>query len=121
MTREWPGVFRSSVRSTLLTFIVLIAACVAPGQDEPEPGPEVVAVPEPEEQVVRVGLERLAQGQDEILRGRRIGLIVHAASVTVEGRHAIDIMQDLDLNVVLRRWSFEGDVNTKVLSSVKRT
>lgn len=100
MTRGLPGVIRSSIRSTLLAFIVLIAACVAPDQDEPEQGPEVVAVSEPEEQGVRVGLERLAQGQDEVLRGKRIGLIVHAASVTVEGLHAIDILQDLDLNVV---------------------
>ncbi len=50
--------------------------------------------------VTRVGLERLAEGEDEVLRGKRIGLIVHAASVTLDGRHAIDVFEDLGLDVV---------------------
>jgi uncharacterized protein YbbC (DUF1343 family) len=59
-------------------------------------------VPDPIEKqaVVQVGLDRLAAGKDEILRGKRLGLVVHAASITVEGRHAIDVLQDRNLDVV---------------------
>ena len=86
--------------AALLALVALAGACAAPETDDPQLGPELVGVSEPEEQVVRVGLERLAEGQDEVLRGKRIGLIVHAASVTAEGRHAIDVLSDLELDVV---------------------
>ncbi len=51
---------------------------------------------------VEVGLERLERpesGAAEALRGKRIGLIVHRASRTQEGRHAIDVLRDLGLDV----------------------
>ena len=50
--------------------------------------------------IVRVGLDRVAAGEDHGLQGKRIGLIVHAASVTFDGRHAIDAMRDANLDVV---------------------
>jgi uncharacterized protein YbbC (DUF1343 family) len=43
--------------------------------------------------VVQVGLERAGQLRNQPLRGKRIGLIVHAASVTADGRHAIDVLR----------------------------
>lgn len=46
---------------------------------------------------VEVGLERLA-GESR-LRGRRVGLVAHGASVTVDGRHAIDVMRGLGIDV----------------------
>jgi uncharacterized protein YbbC (DUF1343 family)/beta-glucosidase-like glycosyl hydrolase len=49
---------------------------------------------------VKVGLERLEAGAVDPLRGKRIGLIVHGASVTEDGRHAIDVLRDLDLDLV---------------------
>lgn len=49
---------------------------------------------------MRVGLERIADGDAEILRGKRVGLIAHAASVTVDGRHAIDVLGDAEVEVV---------------------
>jgi beta-N-acetylhexosaminidase len=52
------------------------------------------------EQVVEVGLDRIAAGEDHVLSGKRLGLIVHAASVTSDGRHAIDVLRDQNLNVV---------------------
>lgn len=48
---------------------------------------------------VRVGLERVAAGETGAFAGKRLGLIVHAASVTAEGRHAIDVFRDRGLAV----------------------
>jgi beta-glucosidase-like glycosyl hydrolase/uncharacterized protein YbbC (DUF1343 family) len=49
---------------------------------------------------VLVGLDRIAAGEHFGLGGKRIGLVVHAASVTLEGRHAIDVFADQKLDVV---------------------
>jgi uncharacterized protein YbbC (DUF1343 family) len=49
---------------------------------------------------VRVGLERVAAGETEALAGKRLGLIVHGASVTADGRHAIEVLRGRGLNVV---------------------
>ncbi|HYU32362.1 MAG TPA: serine hydrolase [Thermoanaerobaculia bacterium] len=50
--------------------------------------------------MVRVGLDRIAAGETDALGGKRLGLIVHAASVTVDGRHAVDVFRERGLNVV---------------------
>jgi beta-glucosidase-like glycosyl hydrolase/uncharacterized protein YbbC (DUF1343 family)/CubicO group peptidase (beta-lactamase class C family) len=50
--------------------------------------------------VVEVGLDRVAAGDAPELRGKRLGLIVHAASVAADGRHAIDTFRDSELDVV---------------------
>jgi len=42
---------------------------------------------------VTVGLERLALDNRAPLRGRRVGLLCHAASVIADGRHAIDVLR----------------------------
>lgn len=47
-------------------------------------------------QPVKVGLERIDTAK---LEGKRIGLIVHAGSVTADGRHAVDVFRDRRLNV----------------------
>jgi beta-N-acetylhexosaminidase len=52
------------------------------------------------EAVVEVGLDRVAAGEDFELRGKRLGLVVHAASVASDGRHAIDVLRDAKLDVV---------------------
>ncbi len=52
------------------------------------------------EAVIEVGLDRVAAGEDHGLRGKRLGLIVHAASVSSDGRHAIDVLRDSKLDVV---------------------
>ncbi|HLA79900.1 MAG TPA: DUF1343 domain-containing protein [Vicinamibacteria bacterium] len=49
---------------------------------------------------VEVGLERLAAGGAAALRGKRVGLVVHAASVTADGRHHVDVLRDLGVKVV---------------------
>ena len=100
MNRRRAGLNRWRASAFVLAVAVVVGACAAPETDQPQPQPEVVEVPESEVQVVRVGLQRLAKGEDEVLRGKRLGLIVHAASVTAEGRHAIDVLSDLDLDVV---------------------
>jgi uncharacterized protein YbbC (DUF1343 family) len=49
---------------------------------------------------VQVGLDRIADREVEILAGKRVGLISHAASVTADGRHAIDVLRDAGVDVV---------------------
>jgi beta-glucosidase-like glycosyl hydrolase/uncharacterized protein YbbC (DUF1343 family) len=49
---------------------------------------------------VRVGLERLESGKAAALEGKRLGLVVHRASMTEDGRHAADLLPALGLNVV---------------------
>ncbi len=49
---------------------------------------------------MRVGLEELEGGGADRLRGRRLGLVVHRASVTLDGRHAIDVLRAAGLDVV---------------------
>jgi uncharacterized protein YbbC (DUF1343 family) len=48
---------------------------------------------------VQVGLERLEAEKAGPLRGKRVGLVAHAASVTADGRHAIDVLRGLGLDV----------------------
>ena len=50
--------------------------------------------------VVQVGLDRVAAERGASLRGKRVGLVVHAASVAADGRHAIDVMRTASVNVV---------------------
>ena len=50
--------------------------------------------------IVRVGLDRVAAGEDLGLGGKRLGLVVHAASVTYDGRHAVDVLREANLDVV---------------------
>jgi beta-glucosidase-like glycosyl hydrolase/uncharacterized protein YbbC (DUF1343 family) len=52
------------------------------------------------EVVVEAGLDRVAAGEDFGLGGKRLGLIVHAASIAADGRHAIDVLHDAELDVV---------------------
>jgi uncharacterized protein YbbC (DUF1343 family) len=42
---------------------------------------------------VTVGLERLALDRRMPLRGHRIGLVCHAASLMADGRHAVDVLR----------------------------
>jgi len=65
------------------------AGATAPTSDGTTSGPPV-----------RVGLERIAGGEGNQLADKRIGLVVHAASVTEDGRHAIDVFRDRKLDVV---------------------
>jgi beta-N-acetylhexosaminidase len=50
--------------------------------------------------VVEVGLDRVAAGEDLGLHGKRLGVVVHAASVASDGRHAIDVLREAQLDVV---------------------
>ena len=48
---------------------------------------------------VQVGLERIEAEQGGALRGRRVGLLAHAASVTTDGRHAVDVLRGAGVDV----------------------
>ncbi len=49
---------------------------------------------------VHMGLDRVIAGETAALRGKRLGLIVHAASVTADGRHAVEVLRERGLDVV---------------------
>lgn len=49
---------------------------------------------------VEVGLDRVAGGERMPFEGRRLGLVVHAASVTLDGRHAVDVLRQRGFDVV---------------------
>lgn len=74
--------------SVCLGLVCALAAGSAPAASKP-PRPRV-----------QVGLEVLEGGQGKPLRGKRVGLVVHAASVSADGRHSIDVLRALGLNVV---------------------
>jgi uncharacterized protein YbbC (DUF1343 family) len=50
--------------------------------------------------VVRVGLERIERAQGGVLAGKSVGLVAHAASVTLDGRHAIDVLRESNVRIV---------------------
>jgi len=60
----------------------------------------VVRALTPASPLVRVGLERIAAGETEALEGKRLGLIVHGASVTADGRHAVEVLRERRLHVI---------------------
>jgi uncharacterized protein YbbC (DUF1343 family) len=49
---------------------------------------------------VEVGLERVVAERGAPLRGRRVGLLGHAASLTSDGRHAVDALRGAGVEVV---------------------
>jgi len=49
---------------------------------------------------VQVGLDRIDADGSGPLRGKRIGLVVHAASVASDGRHALDVLRSRGVTVV---------------------
>jgi uncharacterized protein YbbC (DUF1343 family) len=57
------------------------------------------ALPTRADAPVAVGLERIRAEAGGFLRGRRVGLLAHAASVTEDGRHAIDVLREAGVHV----------------------
>ena len=49
---------------------------------------------------VEVGLDRVQAGEVSLPREVRAGLVAHAASITADGRHAIDVLRESGVNVV---------------------
>jgi uncharacterized protein YbbC (DUF1343 family) len=71
--------------TTLVALVVLGGGAAAEAQKAP---------------AVKVGLEVLAAEGGGLLKGRQVGLIAHAASVTADGRHSIDVLRAAGVNVV---------------------
>ncbi|HEV7502898.1 MAG TPA: exo-beta-N-acetylmuramidase NamZ domain-containing protein, partial [Vicinamibacteria bacterium] len=63
----------------------------------PSPHPKPSATPAP---LVKVGLDQIEADHGGILKGKKIGLIAHAASVTSDGRRSVDAMRVLGVEVV---------------------
>ena len=50
--------------------------------------------------MVKAGVDQIELDNGGILRGRKVGLIAHAASVTADGRRSVDALRAKDVNVV---------------------
>jgi uncharacterized protein YbbC (DUF1343 family) len=68
--------------------------------------------------VVRAGLEQVEADRGGALRGKRLGLVVHGASVTADGRHAVDVLRAAGLDVV-RLFSPEHGLRGQAGAGVK--
>lgn len=84
-------------------FVILLTNRVHPTRDNtlirevrPALAEAVIRALEP----VRTGLDRVAAGEVPQLRGKKIGLVAHAASRTRDGRHAIDVFRAQKLELV---------------------
>ncbi len=82
--------------SLLATAWWMLTLACAPPSENPEP-PQPVPAPAPPR--VAVGLEQPTIFHP-LLAGKRLGLVVHGASQTWDGRHAIDVFRDAGLDVV---------------------
>jgi uncharacterized protein YbbC (DUF1343 family) len=76
-----------------VTAVLFLAARGAAGPQEPTPAP----APAP---AVMVGLDRVQEDGGRLFRGKKVGLIAHAASVTAEGRLAVDVLRGSNVEVV---------------------
>ncbi len=75
----------TTVVSLVLTLLYTQGCATAANQTEPP--------------VVRVGLDRITDELRDVLLDKRVALVVHAASVTVDGRHAIDALRSAGIDV----------------------
>jgi len=82
-----------NVLTALCSAGVLACALVGDTTEPTEP------VQEPAPPRVAVGLERPEEFRP-LLAGKRLGLVVHGASQTWDGRHAIEVLRDAGLDVV---------------------
>jgi uncharacterized protein YbbC (DUF1343 family)/CubicO group peptidase (beta-lactamase class C family) len=88
-------------------FVILLTNRVHPTRDNDairEARPAVMdavlralATPGP---AVALGIDRLRAENGGALRGKRVGLVVHAASVDAEGRRTIEVLRDAGVDVV---------------------
>ena len=66
----------------------------AAGKANATPKPKASAAP-----TVKVGLEQIEAEKGGPLKGKKIGLIAHAASVTADGRRAVDVLRVAGVDV----------------------
>jgi uncharacterized protein YbbC (DUF1343 family) len=89
----------------------LASACAARA---PAPASQETARPA----AVLAGLEAVEAEGGGALRGKRLGLVVHRASVTADGRHAVDVLRGAGLDVV-RLFSPEHGLRGEAGAGVK--
>jgi len=81
--------------------LALFMGCTGPSPDPETSLPtETISNAPDEAKIVKVGLEVLAAKVPSELRNKKLGLVVHSASVTLDGRHAIDVLREANLEVV---------------------
>ena len=89
-------------RAFVAAALVAVVACARAGEELAPVQPVLVGLDRLES--IEQGSEPVSLGSDPVsldalLRGKRVGLLVHAASVTLDGRHAIDVLADRGLDV----------------------
>lgn len=57
--------------------------------------------------MVQVGLERIEAESGGVLKGRKIALLAHGASVTAAGRHAVDVLRGVEGLEIVRLFAPE--------------
>jgi len=80
------------------TAVLFLAAGHAPGLPE-APAQEPTPAPAPAPAVL-VGLDRVQEEGARMFRGKKVALVAHAASVTAEGRSAVDVLRGSNVEVV---------------------
>jgi uncharacterized protein YbbC (DUF1343 family) len=80
-------------------FLAAAAVPLAARRAVPDPGLPLSRGPASSPRVA-VGLEQVAHDQGVPLRGRKLGLVGHAASVSADGRHAIDVLRGAGVEIV---------------------
>ena len=70
--------------------------------------------------MVKTGIDQIELDNGGILRGRKVGLMIHAASVTADGRRTVDALRAKDLNVV-RLFSPEHGIASTAAAGEKVT
>jgi uncharacterized protein YbbC (DUF1343 family) len=88
----------------LLTFWSCGSDSLGPEQPRAEskgeaatPRPKASATPEVQ---VKVGLEQIEADKGGALKGKKVGLVMHAASVTTDGRRAVEVLRNQGVEVV---------------------
>jgi uncharacterized protein YbbC (DUF1343 family) len=85
-----------------LASLLILLACGENNPLAPEAtpsGPPTTAKAGPAS-AVKVGIDQIELDNGGVLRGRKIGLIAHAASVTADGRRSVDALRAKGVNVV---------------------
>jgi uncharacterized protein YbbC (DUF1343 family) len=68
--------------------------------------------------MVKTGVDQIELDNGGVLRGRKVGLIAHAASVTGDGRRSVDALRAKDVNVV-RLFSPEHGLSSNAAAGEK--
>ena len=76
--------------------VLILASCGESNPLAPEAtpsGPPAAGKPTGPAGMTKVGIDQIELDNGGVLRGRKVGLIAHAASVTADGRRSVDALR----------------------------